>query len=507
MHVFRSLLHKLKRFDAVVYTVLAFAAPLFIYSGALALINPKEQQALTNLIWDPLAGGSTLLVYTLAVIGGNVAAWRAIAAHRKEQAALRFCRTQIQHHAKGQRQLNNLENEFLLSRKQGTLNGTLSSTELMISRLYDAALLLRYEPSNIVLASYVGAITTGSRRIKAWQTLGIRLGILGTFVGLILALVPVAQLFSSGAASLQPDAAVSIVGSILQSLSIAFGTSISGLLAAVLLQLQAGAIRDREDQLLFEMEDMVGELQKIFMKAVNDTTIGLTMSNLQREMNDHKISLSRTENGILAAKDGLERTINEQAAVLNAERASIEKAAGEQVRHIDRLGATYQAMAAIEQKVIELFSGQIDRSLKLQAEMMEALRGEIRISNQATAQAIQDGFSGMYRDALDAKVQGTLDQLIHGLKESSMQHAQVFDQRMQHYLSRQQQGGSGDVARALSSLQRALQKSQQRNWLWLAATTLMAVLLIALLVGAAAVVLLLTQPDIRARAAELLLRT
>jgi len=474
---------------ATVAAIAIFLPPGLVFFAFLVPESESAKHSLLGLILDPIAGPATLAVYALAMIGGLLAAFGALRRDQAERKAIKYCeeRLRVQGDA-GRRSLNEQENTFV---QPGKRKHT-PAVERLVGRLWQSARRLSFEPSNAVIATYVPEIAAGSRQVRSWQTVGVRLGILGTFIGLILALVPVAQLFTRQPdAAIGQDAAIMVVGEILSSLSVAFGTSIAGLFAALLLQLQAGILRAREDSLLRSMEDLVGKLQFEFAQAINDSPIAVEMKDLQVRLEEHRGKLHSAESSIHTNTNGLERTLLEQAGWLRAERDEIARIKEEQKQREDQLA--------------QLFSDQIRNSVQIQRQLMEGLAIEIRNANEATLTTLRDGLNGAYRNSLDPQITRSLEQASESLMASSLNHAQIFDQRMQHYLAQVQDmpfGSSEELAKTLKGMRRALERNAQRSWLSTFAAILLGLLCVLLV---AAIGFLAALPFVPAWRAQVIL--
>lgn len=157
-------------------------------------------------------------------------------------------------------------NSFLPFKEINEQRGQLASVR-MVKRVWLQAGEMRYEPIGIVADSYSNELHEGTRSMRSWQTIGIRLGILGTFVGLMLILgdlahgLPTAQ--KTPLVSADPSQLFSLVQSITNKLSFSFGTSVAGLAVAVVLQLELLLIRWREDAVARKFEAAVRDLQHV----------------------------------------------------------------------------------------------------------------------------------------------------------------------------------------------------------------------------------------------------
>lgn len=129
-----------------------------------------------------------------------------------------------------------------------------------------------HEHREAVLTQYRDEIRHRLQNLYSIQALALRMGILGTFVGLILAINDISNLFDIGAVP-EGSAASSLPGvndnrqmfslvsnQLFDSLGIAFGTSIVGLEVAILLTLMIIFLRWRQDYALTMLDTTAGKL-------------------------------------------------------------------------------------------------------------------------------------------------------------------------------------------------------------------------------------------------------
>ncbi len=129
-----------------------------------------------------------------------------------------------------------------------------------------------HEHREAVLTQYRDEIRHRLQNLYSIQALALRMGILGTFVGLILAINDISNLFDIGAVP-EGGAASSLPGvndnrqmfslvsnQLFDSLGIAFGTSIVGLEVAILLTLMIIFLRWRQDYALTMLDTTAGKL-------------------------------------------------------------------------------------------------------------------------------------------------------------------------------------------------------------------------------------------------------
>lgn len=160
-----------------------------------------------------------------------------------------------------------------------------TATYAMLENIRKDAIGYRYEPIALIVERVVPAVTSGSQRVRDAQTLGLRLGILGTFVGMSLALVDVTQIFSATA---DVGTSQNAIHAIIGKLSLAFGTSIAGLVAAILLQIVLGGLLAREDRTLTDLQELAADAQAVCRRCEIRSSIAREMRDLQETVRGHR---------------------------------------------------------------------------------------------------------------------------------------------------------------------------------------------------------------------------
>jgi hypothetical protein len=139
----------------------------------------------------------------------------------------------------------------------------------------------RFDARFHLLEGYQGESIANLLQLERLQTYALRLGILGTFIGLMLALGSFSMVLSSPALELPKDASLmrEVLENQLQtfaasgwglvsSLKLCFGTSIEGLVIAFFVAAQAEAVRRRQALYFQEMEDAALSLVALASRAI-----------------------------------------------------------------------------------------------------------------------------------------------------------------------------------------------------------------------------------------------
>jgi hypothetical protein len=145
----------------------------------------------------------------------------------------------------------------------------------------------RYEPVASVLALDLPAIRSGSIKIRKSQLFAIRLGILTTFIGLMIGLYDIVPLLRDVNTSNKTQA----INTLVQEMATAFGGSVAGLFAATLLQIITGITEKREGDLLSAVETAILAVQTYFYNATRKEPLIRSMDALGTEINSFRRSL------------------------------------------------------------------------------------------------------------------------------------------------------------------------------------------------------------------------
>ena len=131
------------------------------------------------------------------------------------------------------------------------------------------ALERRFDPVGNAVERVADKVLDGSFGIRDAQQLGVRLGILFTFIGIVLSLSGVGVIMGEGKIG---DAAIrGAIRDIVGSLGLAFVASIAGLLASILLQVLGSSLRVREMALIEDLQKIATTIQGFYIRATANT--------------------------------------------------------------------------------------------------------------------------------------------------------------------------------------------------------------------------------------------
>lgn len=256
----------------------------------------------------------------------------------------------------------------------------------------------RYEPVALIVERVAGTILHGSAGLRDAQQIGLRLGILGTFIGMSLALVDVTAILSETADATAGEAATA---SIITNLSVAFGTSIAGLVAAILLQIVGGGLREREIAVLRHLQELAARLQGLYRNAELGGSLGgdidvlkEKLGELGKDLSSHRISVAGHAETMVDSTRDVARAF---AAPLDGIRETGDRLSSliaEQQEAIGALSATSVGVAELQKQVSGHFERAIEIAAETQRRQNEDLRAEISALSGSLAEELATGLRG-----------------------------------------------------------------------------------------------------------------
>lgn len=254
----------------------------------------------------------------------------------------------------------------------------------------------RYEPIAMILDRVAGRLVAGTGYLRDIQQLGLRLGILGTFFGMAMALVKLNGMFA-------PDAPVeagrNAISAIVDQVYLAFGTSIAGLISAVLLQITAWGLRTREIAAQDLFQNLAAAIQALYRSAEMGQSIGLNMDLLKDEIVEHRRDMASQQYVLGDYTRAMEDATREAAHVfekpLDAIRNTGERLSAllaEQDSAMKSLGDTARSVATLQEQVSGHFGKAISEAGEVQKAAFAALKDEITIMATGIHAQISEGF-------------------------------------------------------------------------------------------------------------------
>lgn len=252
----------------------------------------------------------------------------------------------------------------------------------------------RFDPIGLTIDRVAEQVFGGSFGIRDAQQLGVRLGILFTFVGIILSLSNVNELMNS--ATLSEDQTREAIRAIVAALGLAFLSSVSGLTAAIMLQLLGSTLRAKEIALIESFQQIATVIQGIYARAAVKTD----EQELVRTLEAHRTEIFSLDRSIAETSGRLANGLKDMGGLIQE---PIDALRRQSETLASALGAQQQAMAAV--------ADLSDRLVGLQVQAMAQQEASAR--NFAVAvTALTDRLVGEVRSGFGAEAQRNLGQQI-----------------------------------------------------------------------------------------------
>lgn len=298
--------------------------------GLLALLLPWLLVVLINPA-DPAKRAefmAALLVYIVPAAWAIILARRAAATLSHEAHLLRGIEAQGQQLQlamdNGTRTLT-LDSHTWEQFVQGVeaTRGGMHTSVRMVQSLCHEAVSGRFPPIATLTQIYALEMREGVRRLRVPQTLALRLGILGTFIGLLLALSRLGDLLQL-ASQHPPDAGE--LSPLVQSMMIAFGTSVAGLLSAILIQILGEVLLLRQQGLTRQIEDTVGRVATVLAMTFTGSTFMRDLDAFGDQLTRHRSGLSDHAHQVRVSSRDAVDAVERHAGILGESATSLVRA-------------------------------------------------------------------------------------------------------------------------------------------------------------------------------------
>ena len=306
------------------------AAPLLALVVPACLIGayhfaPEFASLITPLTASPWAFWSSVLIYVLFVGWAVFAYVYGLWQMGRERQLIAFLRRHVEQHAEQHWHYVVDEESVVASGIFGSKRDEANARERtitgrIVSLLHADARFFRFEPVHVLMRTEAQALSACSTHVAAFQSLAVRAGILGTFIGLIISLGEVQEVFllrgteMANASMVDVNAELTVLrqqiaelmGQVVQGLAMAFGTSIFGLVAAFVIYFMALAVRGEERKLTREIHGICQLVQKLFRDHTHQNTeLVQTAEALRSVMKEN-----------LSALSGASKSLHENAALI-----------------------------------------------------------------------------------------------------------------------------------------------------------------------------------------------
>lgn len=314
--------------------------------------------------------------------------------------------------------------KFLPDMQEGAVT---SASVRMVQSLCHEASSGRFPPILTTTQIYTAEITAAVRRLRAPQTLALRLGILGTFVGLLLALGELGDLASKATT---PEEGFKTIKVLVGNIKIAFGTSVAGLLAAILSQFFAEALAASYSRTSKQIEDVIGQVVTVLSMAMTGTHLARTadalterMDNHQRELLDHADNVRRATGEGIRAIDNNAAALQDGVVALRGSHSTLSQMMNHHNSLMDQLRSGLNAVAAVDGKLASALQTHLDFLQRASQAMAAASGNSVReaLAPMQTALVRQ----AEHTDGVAASLETTLDR-VEQATQSLVLVAQAF---------------------------------------------------------------------------------
>lgn len=245
----------------------------------------------------------------------------------------------------------------------------------------------RFDPVGNAVERVAEKVLGGSFGVRDAQQLGVRLGILFTFIGIVLSLSGVDVIM--GDKQLGDAAIRSAIRNIVGSLGLAFVSSIAGLLASILLQVLGSGLRVREMVLIEALQKIATTIQGFYIRATANTDRDAIADQIRLhrdDINSLNIDIATKGDRIANAMKDMAGLIEQPFAALRRQSdlltitiAAQEKALTAVSELAGRVAALQSDVAAAQEKGAEGFARAVTA-------LTERLVSEVHSGFGATAQ-------------------------------------------------------------------------------------------------------------------------
>ncbi len=213
------------------------------------------------------------------------------------------------------------------------------------------ALERRFDPVGIAVERVAEKVLGGSFGIRDAQQLGVRLGILFTFIGIVLSLSGVDKIMGRQALG---DAEIrGAIRDIVGSLGLAFVSSIAGLLASILLQVLASGLRVKELALIESLQKIATTIQGIYARSVDSSD----RERLDEKLESHRVEIASLNHEIARRGDVVASGMKDMAGLLEQPFVALRR----QTELLDAtVGAQEKALAAVSELSARIVALQTD---------------------------------------------------------------------------------------------------------------------------------------------------
>jgi methyl-accepting chemotaxis protein len=337
---------------------------------------------------SPAKASVMAFVYYLSIGGGFWSAYSALWRGRQERDILHAAIEKAKKATEGTVQLDfayGYEYFFKIDTASGRAD-RLASVR-MVQRIWQQACEMRYDPMGVVTPSYLTELTAGTRSLKSWQLVAIRLGILGTFAGLLVILGGLAGKLAKQGGLNDPKELFSLVESMTDQLSLAFGTSVAGLGAALFLQVELELVIKRaEARIARNLEVAVIEVQGACSRGTLSTSLLHGVDALNKSINRHAEQISSQRESLRKGMDDLKAEIGEERKGIASRLEALSQLISLIRNEVNATGELREALHKL-----------LDRIEEFRSQVQAIIREQARNFTEASAAAMQNIMTSISR--------------------------------------------------------------------------------------------------------------
>ncbi|WP_147307897.1 hypothetical protein [Fulvimarina endophytica] len=255
----------------------------------------------------------------------------------------------------------------------------------------------RYDPVTSVVERVVHRVSNGSQELRDTQQFGIRLGILGTFLGMTSALAQVVGLVG-------PDQTLETsslaIRDVVAGLSVGFGTSVAALLAALLLQILGWSLSGRESEFEEALQKLAARMQGLWREAESMGSIGTQMDGLKQALVETQRHLERQSKALGADRAAMGEAYLEAADILRHPVAALRETGetfravlADQHKAVEDMGRTTLSVASLQKTIANHVEGAAQRATAAQIEGVETMRRSLCEMSERLARELAEGLA------------------------------------------------------------------------------------------------------------------
>lgn len=346
--------------------------------------------------WETAAAlGSFLLPLLWATTSAMGSGRRAAREGQAFEEASTNARGHIQAHAIKAPTLtleNATEEAFITS--AAVLRAKVSLSALrMVQYLLVEARGYRFPPISDTVDIFLADFRDLAAQLKTPQMVAVRVGILGTFVGLIISLESMKAISLTGGTLHGADEAVR---QMLRGLAAAFGTSVGGLGASLVIQLYIGLLNRDIGLLAIRLKDAVESVTHSLAQAATGSELARSMDILHKsnlELADHlrahKFSVEKTVDGAVDQIKEQAVLMGEGAKAFSRTDDVFKRAAEMHREQCDLLERTVAGIREVEERFEKVFADQNARVDAAAVEAQKKAREDLAAGFEAVGQTLQ----------------------------------------------------------------------------------------------------------------------